>query len=260
MRLFTAKDDRLLEEEDQGNYWKMVGTLGWLTNSSKPSLAHACNSHSTKLGKASRADAKSLLRVLEKAKSEPETIKFSNLGAPRDWKLEIFSDAALGRNTDPDTYVGDIAFLFGNHKRNVLNWSANKLDIPTASILVGEADAVTAAYGKASYWRYIVNELFGFEIPVTIHTDSKSLHATVCSDNTIRNRRISAAVATIRAIKTKDNICLHWVKGLTNLADPLTKPNANTDNLKHVLRTGKTLSLPEAKIHEIDFAKAIFID
>ena len=238
----------------------MVGTLGWLTNSSKPALAHVCNMHSTKLGKASRSDAKALLRILEKAKSEPEVIKFSNLGPPKNWKLDIFCDAALGRNTDPDTYVGDIAFLMGNGKRNVLNWSATKLDIPTASILVGEADSVTGAYGKISYFRYILEELFGFKAPATIHTDSKSLHATVISDNTIRNRRISAAVATIRAIKTKDNICLAWVKGLKNLADPLTKPNANAANLKHVLRTGKTMPNDDAKISEIDFVKLCFLE
>ena len=259
-RAFTAKDDEKLDEIDQGNYRKMVGTLGWLTNSSKPALAHVCNMHSTKLGKASKADAKALLRILEKAKAEPEVIKFSNIGPPKNWKLDIFCDAALGRNTDPDTYVGDIAFLMGNGKRNVLNWSATKLDIPTASILVGEADSVTSAYGKISYFRYILEELFGFQAPATIHTDSKSLHATVHSDNTIRNRRISAAVATIRAVKMKDNICLSWVKGIKNLSDPLTKPNANAANLKHVLRTGETLPNDDAKINEIDFTKLIFLE
>ena len=60
-------------------------------------------------------------------------------------------------------------------------------------------------------------------------------------DNSIRNRRISAAVATIRSVKDKENISLRWVKGLENLSDPLTKASANCANLKSVLATGKPL-------------------
>lgn len=242
MKTYTAKDSTQLGEFDQSLYRKMVGVLNWLVTSSKPALAHTCNQASTKLGKATRADAKHLVRVLEKAKLEPEIIRFSNLGNPKTWHIDIYADAALGKVNDPETYIGDIAFLRGsNGAHNVINWSASKLDIPTASILNGEAEAVTNAYGKIKYLRYIFNELLSMELPATMHTDSKSLYQTVISDNSIRNRRISAAVATIRAVKTKENITLRWVKGLDNLSDPLTKPNANASGLKHVLTTGKKL-------------------
>ena len=80
-------------------------------------------------------------------------------------------------------------------------------------------------------------------MPASINTDSRSLHATVTSDNSIRNRRISAAVATIRSVKTKEGIILNWVKGLNNLADPLTKPNANSAGLRHILSTGQLLKM-----------------
>ena len=242
MRLFTAKDSELMGESDQHNYRKMVGVLNWLVTSSKPALAHLSNQASLKLGKASKADAKMLYRALEKAKGEPEVLKFSNLGKPSDWCLEIFADAALGKNYDPNTYTGDIAFIKGkNNVHNVINWSATKLDIPTSSILNGEAEAVTNAHGKLKYLRFIFDELFGFQLPASINTDSRSLHATVTSDNSIRNRRISAAVATIRSVRTKEGIILNWVKGLDNLADPLTKPNANSVGLRHILSTGQLL-------------------
>ena len=230
----------------------MVGILNWMSTTSKPGIAHACNAASTKLGKASKADAKATFRTLQKAKLEPETIKFSNLGDPKTWRLDIFCDAALGKQGDIDTYIGDIMlFRSANNVRNVVNWSASRLDIPSVGILNGEAEAVTNAYGKVKYLRYIFQELFNSEIEANVHTDSKSLHQTVMSDNSIRNKRISAAVATIRAIKTQENINLIWVKGVQNLADPLTKPNANLVNLKSVLSTGETA--PGLKIDEINF-------
>ena len=256
---FTAKEEQQLSEDDQGMYRKMIGILNWLTNSSRPALAHACTLYSTYLGKATKAHGKAVFRILEKAKLEPETIFFSNLGHPKNWKLDIFTDAAMGKAGTVDTFIGDIAFLNGKNHRNVINWSSSRLDIPSPSILIGEAEAVNSAYGKVSYIRFILKEILGHEPPATIFTDSKSLHAAVLSDNSIRNRRISAAVATIRAIKLKENIALVWVKGLANAADPLTKMNANPANLKHLLRTGKTLECENAKVHEIDFVKLTFL-
>ena len=218
----------------------MIGVLNWMSATSKPSLAHSCSVASTKLGKAHRGDAKTVFRILSKAKLEPETIRFSNLGDPKTWKLDIYCDAALGRAAhSADTFIGDITFFkSATGKRNVINWSSSKLDVPTIGILSGEAESVVNSYGKVKYLRYIFEELFGRKIQANILTDSKSLFQTVTSDNSIRNRRISAAVATIRAVKTKEDINLLWVKGTSNLADPLTKPNANCANLKATLATG----------------------
>ena len=239
---FTAKDTERLGESDQSCYRKIVGILNWMISTSKPGLSHACNVASTKLGKATKADAKQVYRTLLKAKADHEVIKFSNLGDPKTWVLDIYTDAALGKPADADTFIGDITFFKSkNNVRNVINWSAGKLDVPTVGILSGEAEAITNGYGKISYLKYIFNEMYGTEIEATINTDSKSLYQTVLSDNSIRNRRISAAIATIRAIRTKDKINLVWVKGIANLADPLTKPNANLANLKSVLSTGKML-------------------
>ena len=256
---YTAKDDEQLNENDQGMYRKMIGILNWMSSSSKPALAHSCSYYSSFLGKASKAHGKAVFRILEKAKTEPEVIRFNNVGNPKEWKLEVFTDAALGKAGQVDTYIGDIAFIHGNGYRNVINWQASKLSVPSPSILIGEAEAVNTAYGKVKYLRFLLNEMFGHELPATIYTDSKSLHSTVLSDNTIRNKRISAAVATIRAIKTKENIALHWISGLANASDPLTKMNANPANLKHLLSTGKPLDDKRAKIHEIDFAKVSFL-
>ena len=246
---FSAKDEQILGENDQTLYRKLVGTLNWMSSTSKPGLAHACNSASTKLGKAKGCDAKAAFRILSKAKLEPETILFSNLGNPKTWTLDVFCDAALGKvGQTPDTFIGDITFFRSkDDKRNVINWASGKLDIPTVGILSGEAESVVNSYGKVKYLRYIFNELFDCNIPANIYTDSRSLQQTVSSDNSIRNRRISAAVATIRAVKTKENISLIWVKGLENLSDPLTKANANCSNLKSVLSTGRTLPQSSTK-------------
>ena len=260
LKTYTNKSEDILGESEQTLYRRMIGIINWLAGSSKPGLSHISCSMSKKLGKATGADARAVLRVLEKAKQQLEVLKFSNLGDdPSKWELEVFADAALGKNSDPDAYIGDICFLKGpNGVRNVVNWQATKLAIPTASILNAEAEAASGAHGKIKYLRFIFNELFGCQPAATIYTDSKSLFSAVNSDNSIRNRRISAAIATIRALKMHDNTNIQWIKGLANIADCLTRPNSNLDNLRSLLSTGLTLDKPDAHIQTIDYANITF--
>ena len=121
---------------------------------------------------------------------------------------------------------------------NVIEWQSCKLQVPTASILTGEAEASLNAHGKIRYFRHIFSELFGKVLPATIFTDSKSLHAAVNSDNLIKNRRIAVAVSTIRAVKEKEGINVQWVSGLKQLSNSLTKGTASPFLLQQVLTTG----------------------
>ena len=55
-----------------------------------------------------------------------------------------------------------------------------------------------------------------------------------------------------------DNTNIQWIKGLANIADCLTRPNSNLDNLRSLLSTGLTLDKPDAHIQTIDYAKIAF--
>ena len=233
------KDTEVLTETEQSQYRQAVGILGWLCQSSRPNLAYQSVQSSSKLGKATRGDAKTVLRTLEKAKLDQQCIKFSNLGDPASWSLEVFCDAALGKLHDTDTVTANICFIKGkNGLMNVIDWNSSKLQIPTASILAGEAEAAMDAHGKVRYFRHIFNELFEKTLMAAIFTDSKSLHAAVNSDNLIKNRRIAVAVATIRAMREKENVEVHWTSGSEQLANSLTKGTASPFLLQRVLSTG----------------------
>ena len=236
---WTMKDEEMLNDSEQSQYRQAVGILGWLCQSSRPNLAFQSVQLASKLGKATRGDAKTVLRVLEKAKLDQQCIKFSNLGDPDKWSLEVFCDAALGKLNDTDTVTASICFIKGeNGFMNVIDWNSSKLQIPTASILAGEAEAAMEAHGKVKYYRHIFNEMFDKVLSATIFTDSKSLHAAVNSDNLIKNRRIAVAVATIRAMKEKENVDVKWISGDFQLANSLTKGTASPFLLQRVLSTG----------------------
>ena len=71
------------------------------------------------------------------------------------------ADSSWGKLNNFETVIGHFLFLAGeNGKFNVLDWSSNKLQIPSASPLAAESEAALDLYGRVKYARaMLVNML-----------------------------------------------------------------------------------------------------
>ena len=233
----------LLNEHDQSTFRALNGILGWIAGTSRPQLAHSYAHFSSRTSSATQGDAKRLLRTLEKAKSDRSTLRFSNIGDISDWSYEVFVDASPGKNHVFDTYTGEICFLKGkNGLRNVTSWKSQRLDIPSATPLEAESEALLNVNSKVKNFRYLFQEVFNIDIHTDIITDSKSLSSAVNSDNSAaKSRKIAVAVITARKLKEEaGNIRLLWTQGGKNPADILTKGTADPNLLIELLQNGKT--------------------
>ena len=247
-RRYVLSDKELLNESDQSLYRGLNGVLGWVAGTSKPQLAYHYAYSSTKLGAATKGDAKRILRLLEKTKAERPSMFFSNIGKPQDWAYEVFVDASPGKAKVYDTFIGEICFLKGkNNIRNVSSWKSQKLDIPAATPLEAEAEALLNAHSKVKNFRYLYNEIFGLDIPTDIITDSKSLTTSANSDNSAsKNRKIAVAIITARKLKEEsNNIRLLWTEGNKNPADILTKGTSDPRLLLELLQNGSSELMPK---------------
>ena len=129
-----GKNDDKLTDEQTTLMQKAIGILGWLSQVSKPALAYQYVEFSSLVRKATLGDAKRLVKVLHKAKSELNVIKFSNLGKVENWKIRVFCDASFGRLNQTDTVTGELVVLEGEGGASaILEWSANKLSVPANS-------------------------------------------------------------------------------------------------------------------------------
>ena len=233
----------LLNESDQSTFRALNGILGWIAGTSRPQLAYSYAHFSSRINTATKGDAKRLLRTLEKAKSDRSTLRFSNIGDVSDWTYEVYVDASPGKNHVFDTFTGEICFLRGkNNLRNVISWKSQKLDIPSATPLEAEAEALLNATSKIKNFKYLFHEVFNLDIPTDMFTDSKSLSSAVNSDNSAsKSRKIAVAIITARKLKEEDgNIRLEWTQGGKNPADTLTKGTADPRLLIELLQSGKT--------------------
>ena len=240
---YVLNDKESLDDKDTSDYRSLNGILGWIAGTSKPQLAYHYSSTSAKLNRATKGDAKFLYRVLEKAKADRTCIKYSNLGPVQDWRYEIFVDASPGKSRVYDSYTGEICFLTSKKGlRNVISWKSSKLDIPVATPLEAEAEALLMAHSKLKNFKYFFNETFNIDIAADLYTDSKSLHSHTNSDNSAqKSRKIAVAVITARKLMEEDgNTRLRFTEGAKNPADIMTKGTANPELVTELLQTGRS--------------------
>ena len=104
----NGKDEDRLDKEQLELMQKANGILGWLAQVSKPDLAYAYVEFSSILKRATLGDAKRLIRMLKKARVDLDTIKFSNLGDVKNWRIKVYCDASFAKLNNVDTVTGDL--------------------------------------------------------------------------------------------------------------------------------------------------------
>ena len=250
--LMNAKGNNTdrLNQEQTSLMQKANGILGWLAQVSKPDLAYAYVEFSSIIKQATIGDAKKLVRMLKKARSDLDVIKFSNLGDVKNWRLRVYCDASFARLNNVDTVTGDLVTVENTDTGAlaVLEWSSSKLKVPANSPLNGESEAAMLAQGKIIHYRHMLNQIFGVNIPGEIITDSKSLKDAVQSNNAVRDKRTSVNVTILRSVVEEDNIAISWLSGALQPADILTKPSVNSRIVKALMRTGNSSCLKQFQV------------
>ena len=141
--------------------------------------------------------------------------------------------------------MANVSFLVDTEgNANVLDWQANKLTVPAASPLTGEATAALDSYGKIVWLRDVVKDMTGHErIPAVIVTDSRSLQQAVDTTTSLKDKRAMVTVSTLRKVPIMEDISIKWCQGTSQLADVMTKPGVKADRLKQILIDGQLNSI-----------------
>ena len=230
----------LVSEDLQLLFRKALGSLQWLVHNSKPQFSYYATYFASVVMRATAKDCKSLYRVLNKVKDDTVTIKFSNLGDPKDWKLISLTDASFAHSVAKISVAADITLLQGKNKVNIIDWQSQKIAIPPLSSLSAESTAAMSGYNKIHNTRFLIKEITGVEgMEAVLLTDNKSLEQAVHSTSSPTDRKIFATVATIRQMEEEENIKIKWISSAKQWANPLTKFGANTDGLIKLMETGE---------------------
>ena len=246
LQRLQGREDEILNETLQAEYRSLVGSLQWIVSISRPDKAYYTVALASKLGKATVGDAKMGLKHMKNMLSNPQKIKFSALQDIEDCHLRSFCDSSWAKLAGCETVVANLTFLVDSSGRaNIIDWQANKLPIPAASPLTGEAAAALDSYGKIVWLKDLAKDFLGKDgIPAVIVTDSKSLEQAVRTTTSLKDKRALVTISTLRRIPAMEGIEIIWCQAGDQLADILTKPGVKADKLRQILSTGQ-LSLLE---------------
>ena len=247
LKMAKGRKQEIVGDELQHLFRSANGLLGWIVQVSRPDLNFVFVEKSTHLGNATVEDCRSIYRVLLKARQEIREIKFSNLGPMSEWGLKLFTDASYRKLNTVDSVGGDLVFITGNNRVNILQWNSGKIKVPVTSPLTAESWAAKKAYGKSCFYKKLIKQVTGYKPKISLVTDSKSLYDAAHSDNAISDERNAVYVSVIRAAIKWQKLTLSWTEREFQPADVLTKTGANPYLLMRILAKGK---LPRELRHD----------
>ena len=239
------KMNDVLNAEGQTLFRGCVAKVLYVGYQSRPDVCFEAKCLSTKFGKATKGDLKSVLKKIQKLQGVPTKMVFPDLGSADEWTLVGYGDAGVRSMPDKISSVGGKVILLVNAAREaacVLNWRSKKLVRKIVSSLAGEALACTATIGEIVYIKAILTQLYGEivnDIPVIVFTDSKNLYEAVYSSSLVEDPWLIPDIAIIKeAVSVGTISCVRRVASGDMLANCLTKAGASADGLMDVLQTG----------------------
>ena len=236
----------LLNAEGQTLFRGHVSRVLHIGYLSRPDVLFEAKVLSTRFGKATKGDLKSVQKKIQKLQGIPTKMFFPDLGPTDEWIFVGYGDAGIRSMPDKVSSVGGQVVLLANPGRSVacvLSWKSKKLVRKVVSSLAGEALAVVAAIGEIVYTKSIIHQIYGEVIektPVIIVTDSKNLDEAVHSSSLVEDAWLITDVAIIKdALEDGTISCLKRVQSEAMMANCLTKAGASAEQLLEVLQTGK---------------------
>ncbi|KAL0320072.1 UNVERIFIED_CONTAM: Retrovirus-related Pol polyprotein from transposon TNT 1-94 [Sesamum radiatum] len=209
------------EPEGQIEYSRIIGSLMYIMNCTRPDIAYAVNKLSRFTSNSSKNHWKGLIRVLRYLKYT------SNYGlhyTRYPTVLEGYSDANwISDSKDTKSTSGYVFTIRGD----AVSWKSSKQTCIARSTMKSEFIALDKVGEEAEWLRNFLEDIPCWTKPVPaimIHCDSQSAIGRAQSGMyNGKSRHISRRHNTIRQLISSGIISIDYIKSKENLADPLIK-------------------------------------
>ncbi|KAL0413687.1 UNVERIFIED_CONTAM: Retrovirus-related Pol polyprotein from transposon TNT 1-94 [Sesamum radiatum] len=209
------------EPEGQIEYSRIIGSLMYIMNCTRPDIAYAVNKLSRFTSNPSKNHWKGLIRVLRYLKYT------SNYGlhyTRYPVVLEGYSDANWISDSKDTKSTSGYVFTIGG---GAVSWKSSKQTCIARSTMESEFIALDKAGEEAEWLRNFLEDIPCWTKPVPaimIHCDSQSAIGRAQSGMyNGKSRHIRRRHNTIRQLISSGIISIDYIKSKENLADPLTK-------------------------------------
>ncbi|KAK9942775.1 hypothetical protein M0R45_008423 [Rubus argutus] len=214
----------------QIEYARIIGSLMYLTNCTRPDLAHSVNRLSRYTSNPGRNHWKAIVRVLRYLKyTKNYGLHYTRYPSV----LEGYSDANWISDSKDSKSTSGYIFTLGGA---AVSWKSNKQTCISKSTMESEIIALEKAGEEAEWLRSFLEDIPNWPKPVPaicIHCDSQSAIGRAQSKNyNGKSRHIRRRHNSLRQLLSSGIITIDYIRSKDNLADPFTKalPRERTEN------------------------------
>ena len=205
----------------QVEYARVIGSLMYLTNCTRPDLAHSVNVLSRYTSNPGHNHWKGITRVLNYVRqTQSYGLNFGRYPAV----LEGYSDANWISDSKNSKSTSGYVFTLGGA---AVSWKSSKQTLLARSTMESEFIALDKAAEEAEWLRNFLEDVPMWEKPVPaicVHCDSQSAIARALNSMyNGKSRHIRRRHKTIRQLLSNGIISIDYIKSGDNLADPFTK-------------------------------------
>ena len=205
----------------QVEYARVIGSLMYLTNCTRPDLAHSVNVLSRYTSNPGHKHWKGITRVLNYVRhTQSYGLHFGRYPAV----LEGYSDANWISDSKNSKSTSGYVFTLGGA---AVSWKSSKQTLLARSTMESEFIALDKAAEEAEWLRNFLEDVPMWEKPVPalcVHCDSQSAIARALNSMyNGKSRHIRRRHKTIRQLLSNGIISIDYIKSGDNLEDPFTK-------------------------------------
>ena len=182
-----------------------VGSLGWVTNTTRPEFSFVFSLLGCVQSKSTIADFHKYMKAVRELKALASTMVIAKIDM-KTIKLVVYSDASMANRMDGNSQIGYIIFLCDVHNNCApVAWSSKKSRRVARSTIAAETMAATDALDAAFVQREILQKILQMKLPpILLRVDNKSLCDLSKTTNTPTEKRLVVDICT------DSNLLIHF--------------------------------------------------
>ena len=167
-----------------------------------------------------------------------------NLGHSQNWKIYVYTDAALANLCDGVSSMGAhlVLLVARNGRCSVLDWQAKKIRRVVTSTLEAETLSLQEGVENAIFHRLMIEDILCLpekSLRVEAIVDNQDTVDAVHSTKAVTSKILRLNIGVLKDKLQREEITLiRWCEGAKQLANCMTKRRASGLSLLDVIRNG----------------------
>lgn len=219
----STDDIRLLNAESKRVYQELLGSLLWLSNTTRPDLSYSVSRMASYTESATKRDLKMLRNILYYLHKNKEFyIDLTRDKGSTTMSITAYSDASFANEKNRRSRTGFIIYANGTPIR----WKSKMQSLVTTSTFESEYVALSHTTNEVIWFKGLFKEL-GIKANIPkIFEDNQGVisSSTGTGENNTYSKHVDIKLHHVRDRLMRREIELEYVRSAENVADTLTKP------------------------------------